>query len=471
MLKTRKANKFFMEKNYEEACILYKELSKEIGYKLFQANIKLCEKKLFNKPLSINTFDTENNINVAFITDINYAMATYVAITTIIKNININYVYSVYIFAVDMKKKDSDAFYELETENVKIYVIDSHKSNDKFLIQKNDGFHVSPAAIVKFELASSLSNIDKVLYLDGDIVVQNDLVDLYHVDLPDEYAAVVEDMKPKYLYKPSILKKLNIESHDAYFNSGVMLLNLSKLRKDNVSQKLYEYREHGKNFFMDQDAFNVVFKGKVKYLHPKNNFLTTNRNSFNIEEINSKYPFELGYKSYSDAYKTANIIHFSSKHKPWNGSKSNISKLWFTAYALSGAYGKFGVLHNIEKTISLNDILVSYTMLSNNLHQLYKSIISILSQSLKPKNVVLWVSKRNFPLQEGSLPNDLLELKKKGLIIEWCIEDKPCNRLVNTIKKYKNETIINAEEDTIYPKDWLLEKVSSYLQDDNILIL
>ena len=46
--------------------------------------------------------------------------------------------------------------------------------------------------------------------------------------------------------------------HERYFNSGVMLVNLTAWRRDGISDKLLNYRLHGKNDFMDQDALNVV---------------------------------------------------------------------------------------------------------------------------------------------------------------------------------------------------------------------
>ncbi len=73
-------------------------------------------------------------------------------------------------------------------------------------------------------------------------------------------------------HKPSILKKLSIEKHRGYFNSGVMLLNLAAMRRDEITKKLFDYREHGINFFMDQDALNVVFRDEVKFLSWKDNF-------------------------------------------------------------------------------------------------------------------------------------------------------------------------------------------------------
>lgn len=469
-LKTKEANNFFKEKNYKEALIIYKDLAKLFGYEIFKVNIQQCEKKLFQSTESLLTPKQENSINIAFITDINYAMGTYVAITTLIKNSSKKYFYNIYIFVVDMDETKSNLFYDLSSSHININIINKHKSNEKFLIKKDDGFHVSPAAIVKFELANTLTKVDKLLYLDGDIVVKNDLVNLYKTNLETSYAAVVEDMKPKYLYKPSILIKLNIESHNAYFNSGVMLLNLKRIREDNISKKLYNYRENGKNFFMDQDAFNVVFEDKVKYLDPINNFLTTNKNSFSITKINEMYHFDNNYKSYSDAYKKAKIIHFSSKHKPWNNHHTDISKLWYEAYIESKVYGKFGIRHEVEKTICLDSIIISYTSLSLNLNDLYNSIKSMMSQSFKPRSIVLWLPEDKFPNKADSLPKYFLELKTNGLILEWCKKDKPCHKLVPTINKYKNKIIINAEENLIYHKDWLAKKLSAYLQDNNILL-
>lgn len=106
--------------------------------------------------------------------------------------------------------------------------------------------------------------------MDGDILVKGDLTSLYSVDLKDSLVAAVADMKPIVYYRPTQNEKLGIDS-DYYFNTGVMLLNLQKMREEKTTDALLEYRSNGINYFMDQDAFNYILQRRVHYISFYNN--------------------------------------------------------------------------------------------------------------------------------------------------------------------------------------------------------
>lgn len=252
-------------------------------------------------------------LSVVFISDDNYALLTAVAITSILKNKDKEAIYNIYLIADNISENNIVKIKSLECENFNINVV--HYKND-FSYLKKDYLHVSTSAIIKFMLPEVLKDLDKVLYLDGDIVVQNDLLELFSINIEDYYAAVVKDMSPVLMYIPSQLTVLNL-NHKAYFNSGVMLLNLKKLREDNIAAELIEYRHNGKNFFMDQDALNVCFKEKVKYISMFYNLRTADTERFSLEQILNFYNLK-SIKNKKDLIKKAAIIHFAGKIKPWN---------------------------------------------------------------------------------------------------------------------------------------------------------
>ncbi len=119
-------------------------------------------------------------------------------------------------------------------------------------------------ALLKFKLLELLGDLDKVLYLDGDILVRDNLIWLYETDLEDHYVAAVKDL-PQVLYERQRIGG-EIGGRD-YFNSGVMLLNLEKMRRDGCTSALIEIkRNQADQSLMDQNAFNTLFQGKVKQL-------------------------------------------------------------------------------------------------------------------------------------------------------------------------------------------------------------
>ena len=98
--------------------------------------------------------------------------------------------------------------------------------------EENGICQATPSALLKFKISEILANYDKIIYLDGDILVQKDLTELYNIDIDGYYVAAVDDTGKIYHKKDVYAKYPN------YFNSGVMLLNLKKCREDNISSKL-----------------------------------------------------------------------------------------------------------------------------------------------------------------------------------------------------------------------------------------
>lgn len=139
-------------------------------------------------------------------------------------------------------------------------------------------------------------NINKVLYLDCDIVVMEDITKLWKTKIDDYCAAAVGSVS-----KLNRAKSLSIPKSYGYFNSGVMLINLKKWREHRITPKVIDYIKNNREKLIDpdQDALNAVLYDKWLKLDPKWNF-TTNR--FNDPEKNIKPA----------------IIHFTGKRKPWN---------------------------------------------------------------------------------------------------------------------------------------------------------
>lgn len=252
-------------------------------------------------------------VAVVFISDSNYAAVTAVAITSIYENRKKSFTYHIYLISIGIPCELIDASLRLTDTNFKISIIPYSSPYKEF--EKRD-FHVSTAAIVKFELPNILYNIDKVLYLDGDIIVKKDLHEFFEINIDDLFAGVVKDAKAVYGTKIGILNKLG-SRHEYYFNSGVMLLNLAEMRRKKISEKLFDYRRNGLNFFMDQDALNIVFEEKVKYLPLTYNYMITIDGSLQDDILKKEYGIDTSQTAYQ-RMEDAIILHLTSEEKPWN---------------------------------------------------------------------------------------------------------------------------------------------------------
>lgn len=183
--------------------------------------------------------------------------------------------------------------------------------------------HITLAAYYRLRLCELLpKDIDKALYLDGDLIVEQDLKELWETDLENYALAVIEDEESIYN-----ARKLGLLSKN-YFNSGVLLFNLKMLRPMDVFGKSIKYlkEKYSKITYQDQDILNGLFEGKCKFVSLK----------WNVNA--GMYCGKKAEHNYSDEYaeeiiKRPAIIHFTKKwSKPW---------LWFCIHPLSDEYWKY----------------------------------------------------------------------------------------------------------------------------------
>jgi len=153
-------------------------------------------------------------------------------------------------------------------------------------------------------------DIDRVLYLDPDILIINSIKTLYNMNIEDYlYAAAYHD---KISVKEINKIRLNSYGIEAYYNSGVLLMNLELQRKTIVEDEIYEFVEknHSKLIMPDQDTLNALYSKKIKSIDEK--------------LYNYDARFYLYYKIMSSGVwdidhviKNTVILHFCGKKKPW----------------------------------------------------------------------------------------------------------------------------------------------------------
>ncbi|MBQ8189506.1 MAG: glycosyltransferase family 8 protein [Lachnospiraceae bacterium] len=277
-------------------------------------------------------------LNIAFIADGGFFLPSVVALTSLLDNMKTDSRYHIYFIVVDFSDKQKNVLTELSKKhNVPIDIIEIKESelqNKYSGIAKHDCC-ASISALIKFDLPYICGDIDRLLYLDGDIIVQTDLSELNHIRFEGtDYAAVVEDSGV--LYSQTLIRQ-NINH---YFNSGVMLLNLKALRSDKIPEKLVEekFRDQD-NSLMDQHVLNKVFTGHIKILPVKYNLLYMNLirahyfYSLSIQDINDKY--SENFRDWDEMRDKASIIHYSSFDKPWKYSDVSGVEIWDSYYQKS----------------------------------------------------------------------------------------------------------------------------------------
>lgn len=416
-------------------------------------------------------------MHIAFVCDENYVMPTVVAIASLQANKKEEAQYFVHILGSEISEKSHEYFTKLSRADFKVEVIDLTQTA-RMKRQKIQNLHVSTAALYKFNIGNLFLDVDVMLYLDGDILIQQDLSELFDYDISGLYAAVVKDMKPM-SYTPPQTEKLNIQ-HSAYFNSGVMLLNLQKMREDDLYHRLLNYRLHGINYFMDQDALNVVFEEKVLYLPFKYNVMSSVMGFFDTQKICQYYGLDHA-ETKTAIYESAVIVHLCTKYKPWSYLDVPFSDLWEKYYSASPigdelirkrlrAEDRQRLFSEIDDTLSLDTlklskhIVVSLTSFPERIPFLPSVLESLVSQTVSADRIVVWLAGTQFPMRENDLSPELLEYKNKNVEFCWCEDLRPHKKYFYTMQQFPESIVITVDDDIVYANDLVEKLLKSYMR-------
>lgn len=254
---------------------------------------------------------SKKTVNIVYMADSKYVPYVMVSLYSAIENKHQNTKYNVHIIAKDFTSEDIRNIRKLEQKNMQISIYPAKELKLDFShLGRFGSFEI---ALQKLFIAEYLNGVEKALYLDADTLVQEDLMKIYKTDIGSQYAAAVKD---GLMYQfPEHIAELSLKNKEFYFNSGVMLLNLEKIRKDAIIQKAIIYFNTHNDVFGDQDVLNVIFAGRVKPLSYRYNC-----NSVFFEEKNadflSAFWNETVLETPKKVYENAAILHFAG-HKPW----------------------------------------------------------------------------------------------------------------------------------------------------------
>jgi len=162
-------------------------------------------------------------------------------------------------------------------------------------------------------LPELLPDVSRILYLDVDTLVLNRLEPLFELDLGSNYLAAVANVFMEFhRYR---LAQLGFEPGE-YFNSGVLLLNLSEMREGEFAERVREavQTSAGPLEWPDQDALNLVSRDRWHAVHPRWNSMNSLRTRPSLAD-------ELfGARSLAEAVRDPTIRHFEGPEwgKPWH---------------------------------------------------------------------------------------------------------------------------------------------------------
>ena len=168
---------------------------------------------------------------------------------------------------------------------------------------------------IYYRLAAPLllpRELDRILYLDVDVVVINSLRPFYEVDFESSYFVGCTHTR-EFLTKLN-QARLQSDKAVAYINTGVLLMNLNVLRQVIRLEEISAYvREHEKALILpDQDILTALYGDKIKLVDS----LRYNLSDRVLNFYNGSHPKEK--RDVNWVRRNTAIIHYCGRNKPWN---------------------------------------------------------------------------------------------------------------------------------------------------------
>jgi lipopolysaccharide biosynthesis glycosyltransferase len=239
-----------------------------------------------------------------------YLLGAGVAITSVMKHAKPSDHYNFYVYLTgDLAKNEINGSYKQALADIQTQFTNCQVN---FIpIQDIEGtngikFHrYGLAGVLRIALPALLPNVDRLIYMDCDMVAIKDLRPLYDL-VNDQHKPLAAVLDKNSNYCGSVLSQpygsAQFEEKE-YVNSGLLVMDLKRLRDDNFSQKVFKWlRVHTFSLLPDQDAINAVYKGKINILDYKYAWPT------GLDQV---MPEE-------DVW----VVHYAVEDKPWNDNNA-----------------------------------------------------------------------------------------------------------------------------------------------------
>ena len=289
-------------------------------------------------------------IPIVYAVDDNYAPFLSVSLKSIMDNVSKDYFVKVYILNTGLSKHNERRIVEIAEENtsdIDIEYVDVAHRMDKIADKTHLRDYYTNAIYYRIFIPSLFPQYDKIIYIDCDIVVLDDISKLYNVNLgADIVAAVHEEAMTSFECFGEYSEDFLGVARQRYFNSGLLVINTKEYLKADIEDKFIQMMMTYKfEVAPDQDYLNVLLKDRVTYfdvgwnktpipdkdfpdeevklVHYKLNFKPWHYEGVRYEEYFWKYAKETPFyddlikmrDSYSDKEKEKDCIAFSNLQK------------------------------------------------------------------------------------------------------------------------------------------------------------
>ncbi|MBE6764515.1 MAG: glycosyltransferase family 8 protein [Ruminococcaceae bacterium] len=214
----------------------------------------------------------KKEIPVFFSIDDSYAPFLAVALNSAIKNSSDENNYRAIVLYQELSEENIENLSSLATENFTIEFVPMNSGLEKITDRMSNRLRCDYFTLTiyfRLFIPAMFPQYDKGIYIDSDVVLKGDLAELFNIDIGDNYIGAcadlsVVDVEPLARYME---EAVGVDRHH-YINSGVLLMNLKKLREAQLDRHFLELLDtyHFDCIAPDQDYLNAICLGKIHYL-------------------------------------------------------------------------------------------------------------------------------------------------------------------------------------------------------------
>lgn len=317
--------------------IFYTYLSKQGKYRLGELQMAMIKHtSAQNRPSDLEVGLTGNVVPVVFAANENYIPVLFVCIQSLSDHADSSRNYHIYIFYTDISIESQKRFLQAFCrQGFQISFVDvSENAAGRCLKAKG---HISSETYYRFFIADIMKEYPKVVYLDADLILCQDIAKLYDIDLENCYLAAVTEADVAGQYNGAnpdtrryMDETLHMKNPYSYFQAGVLVWNIKAWHEKVHTETLFRLAETGKYRYSDQDILNIVCEGHVKFLDMRWNVLADHMH-FRYEHVIKYAPHQI-LDAYEEARRHPYIIHYAGEQKPWKAPDGDYAwEFWRTA--------------------------------------------------------------------------------------------------------------------------------------------
>lgn len=168
--------------------------------------------------------------------------------------------------------------------------------------------------------------------------------------------------------------------------------------------------------------------------------------------------------------KLQEMVEKNKKAKLRGGICQRICSLIY--YYMNKVHVNYLKIHKSKATVNKvkrsEEYIVSLTSFPARIGTVWLTVESLLRQKTKADKIILWLADSQFPKGYAELPKRLIDMQERGLEIKFCEDLKSYKKFYYTMQLYKQSNIITADDDCLYPTDYissLMEMHQQYPKD------